>query len=412
MSPSLTVLIPTWNRSRHILPSLRSVLAQDDVDFEVILCGDGCDDDTADVVRPFLGPRVRWINLPRNTGSQAYANNEGLKQARGELIAYLGHDDIWAPWHLREARRVLADPAIDVAVAGGFFQGPPGSHHLMVTGLFDDREADRVPFTHFLPPPSLVHRREAGRRVGGWGRPEELSLQADRDFQLRLAASGSRFRSTGVVSLHKFAASDRYLFYLHPDSQEQETMLARFARRGHARWLQRMINGARRAGNFHSLLQEAPSEPGELWRRSRRVRGHLQAELKPLGEGVEMVQETGPRALDWYGLEQQRFCWSGPSPRPRLLLPVRHAGRAEVEIEIAHARPGFFADFSLQVNGQPVAHVRTPGILRFVAELKANAASVVQFHAPTRPAESFSKFPDRRRLGFAIGRIRIKPVLE
>jgi hypothetical protein len=64
MSPSLTVLIPTWNRSRHILPSLRSVLAQDDVDFEVILCGDGCDDDTADVVRPFLGPRVRWINLP------------------------------------------------------------------------------------------------------------------------------------------------------------------------------------------------------------------------------------------------------------------------------------------------------------------------------------------------------------
>ena len=44
--------------------------------------------------------RVRWMNLPANTGHQSGPNNAGLREARGRFIAYLGHDDLWLPHHL------------------------------------------------------------------------------------------------------------------------------------------------------------------------------------------------------------------------------------------------------------------------------------------------------------------------
>ncbi|MBS2004019.1 MAG: glycosyltransferase family 2 protein, partial [Cyanobacteria bacterium SZAS LIN-5] len=80
--------------------SVGSVLRQEFTDFEVLVVGDGCTDDSADVVNSIGDARVRWINLPVNAGHQSAANNEGLRQARGELVAYLGHDDLWFPHHL------------------------------------------------------------------------------------------------------------------------------------------------------------------------------------------------------------------------------------------------------------------------------------------------------------------------
>src|SRR6266540_368634 len=106
--PRVTVLIPTYNWSSVLRYALRSALSQTFTDFEVVVVGDGCTDDSESVVASAGDARVRWINLPGNTGHQSGPNNEGLRQARGEIIAYLGHDDLWLPHHLA----VLVD-AID-----------------------------------------------------------------------------------------------------------------------------------------------------------------------------------------------------------------------------------------------------------------------------------------------------------
>ena len=70
-------------------------------DFELLVVGDGCTDDLEQVVVGIQDPRVRWINLPANTGHQSGPNNRGLQEANGEFIAYLGHDDLWLPHHLQ-----------------------------------------------------------------------------------------------------------------------------------------------------------------------------------------------------------------------------------------------------------------------------------------------------------------------
>jgi hypothetical protein len=101
-SPLVTVVIPTWNWSSVLPWSIASVRAQTMADLELLVIGDGCTDDSADVVAAARGGdrRVRWINLATNAGTQVAPNNEGLRRARGTFIAYLGHDDLWLPSHL------------------------------------------------------------------------------------------------------------------------------------------------------------------------------------------------------------------------------------------------------------------------------------------------------------------------
>lgn len=146
----------TYNRGRHILPSIRSVERQTVQDFELIVAGDHCTDDTADIVAACGAGRIRWLNLDERAGSQSFPNNAAIAAARGTFIAYIGHDDIWAPDHLAALLDLFRrDPAPGIAVSGAIFHLPGGMPGSQVTGLFD---ADDAKFTHFFPPSSFAMR--------------------------------------------------------------------------------------------------------------------------------------------------------------------------------------------------------------------------------------------------------------
>src|SRR6185369_8999271 len=98
--PAVTVIIPTFNRSRLLRCAMTSVLRQTFRDFELIVSGDACTDDSAEVVASFSGENILWINRPVNCGNQSGPNNDAIALARGDFIAFLGHDDLWLPWHL------------------------------------------------------------------------------------------------------------------------------------------------------------------------------------------------------------------------------------------------------------------------------------------------------------------------
>lgn len=58
MSPTFSIIMSTYNRGRHIIPSIKCVLNQGFEDYELMVIGDGCDDETAAIVRPYLSDRV------------------------------------------------------------------------------------------------------------------------------------------------------------------------------------------------------------------------------------------------------------------------------------------------------------------------------------------------------------------
>jgi GT2 family glycosyltransferase len=100
MSATVSVIIPTFNRSVLLAEAIDSVLGQTHGDLEVVVVDDGSTDGTEEIVAQYVArdPRVRYRRQP-NAGAAA-ARNAGLTLAVGAFIGFLDSDDVWQPWHL------------------------------------------------------------------------------------------------------------------------------------------------------------------------------------------------------------------------------------------------------------------------------------------------------------------------
>jgi glycosyltransferase involved in cell wall biosynthesis len=111
-APLVSVIIPTYNRAETLLKrALRSVLDQTYKNFEIIVVGDHCVDDTEERLRKIRDPRVKFINLPKRGNypkeplfrwfvAGVSPTNVGLQEAKGEWIAHLDDDDEFFPNHI------------------------------------------------------------------------------------------------------------------------------------------------------------------------------------------------------------------------------------------------------------------------------------------------------------------------
>jgi glycosyltransferase involved in cell wall biosynthesis len=125
--PSISVVIPTYNRARFITDALDGVYAQRDCPtFEVVVVDDGSADDTATVVRAHPhAPRL--VHLERNVGVAA-ARDAGVRHARGALVAFHDSDDIMLPGRLGHLAAYLdAHPDVGAVFANGEVETADGS---------------------------------------------------------------------------------------------------------------------------------------------------------------------------------------------------------------------------------------------------------------------------------------------
>ena len=96
--PTVSVVIPTYNRSRLVKEAIESVLEQSYTDFEILVIDDGSTDDTRPVVKNITDQRIKYFY--KKNGGQSSARNLGLIKATGQYIAYLDEDDLWPPEYL------------------------------------------------------------------------------------------------------------------------------------------------------------------------------------------------------------------------------------------------------------------------------------------------------------------------
>lgn len=414
--PYFSVVLATYARGEHIRPTIESVLRQTCSDFELIVVGDGCWDETAEVVTSFKSRGVSWYNLEQNTGSQSSPNNLGIAKATGSWIAYIGHDDIWSPRHLESLRALIeGNRGLDFAVSGCLYYGPRDSGTYFVTGMFDDASA---PFKQFFPPSSLAHRREIIDTIGGWRDPRSVAAPVDCDFLLRAAHAGLQFSSTNEITVHKFAAGHRYLSYLRPDADEQWAALDESPIGNHDS-LSDIIEKYRQQRILMTMWHHDFSqfENGQLFDDNRRNKGILRAALKALGGRMVMEQTGEPRGLDWYALENgnRPFRWSGPNPRPKILIPYTYPGEARISLCIPPIALAPLEIIRIEVNGDPVDHkirkTRRLSTLTLRTQLKPSDYSILTLHTPamTCPNDRLHN-GDFRRIGIPVGDIIIEPL--
>jgi len=191
--PTVSVIIPAWNAEKYLAESLASVTAQTLASHEIIVVDDGSTDGTVDLAATIPGVRVMGI---AHAGIGA-ARNAGVREASGDLLAFLDADDRWSPDKLARQVQVLIDePSVDL-VLGHVLQ-------FLSPDLDEARRKQLRCPEH--PQPGLlagtmVIRAAAFNRVGLFN--PALAVGEFIDWYARASEAGLRVRMVPEVVLHR-----------------------------------------------------------------------------------------------------------------------------------------------------------------------------------------------------------------
>lgn len=197
--------MPTHNRADVIGYAIRSVLAQTESDFELLIVGDGCTDGTERVVASCGDARIRWFDFPKGPG-YGYANrNRAMREARGEFIAFAAHDDLLLHDHLQLLGDTLERDSADWCYSRPLWVSPEG---IVYPLSFDiGVESHRSYFlqqNNAIPASCVVHRRGCYERHGFW--PEDVKDSADWEFWKRIIGGGAVFAYQPAATVLHFKA--------------------------------------------------------------------------------------------------------------------------------------------------------------------------------------------------------------
>jgi len=184
--PTISVITPSFNQGAFIARTLASVATQSYPPLEHLVFDGGSSDNTLTVLLQ-AGRTVHWVSQP--DGGQADAVNQGLKAARGDVIAWINSDDIYYPQAFAlVAARFAADPTLDVVYGDADhidLQDEPFEPY--PTAAWDPL---LLPHVCFICQPALFFRRRVLDRVGLLN--PRLRYCMDYEFWLRLEAAGCR----------------------------------------------------------------------------------------------------------------------------------------------------------------------------------------------------------------------------
>lgn len=160
----VSVIMATYNRSNIISYAIRTVLRQTYPNWELIVVGDCCTDDTEAIVTGFNDPRIKFTNLAENVGEQSGPNNAGLALAKGEYIAFLNHDDLWFEDHLSNLIGKLESEDLDLVYSWWYTPRAPGQKH--VTMVIDPALSFNLKYA--VPASCWVFKKHLINSVGYW----------------------------------------------------------------------------------------------------------------------------------------------------------------------------------------------------------------------------------------------------
>lgn len=215
-----TILIPTHDHAKLLPFAVRSALAQEGVEIELFVVGDGVGDDTRESLGPFLSdPRVTFFDRPKGERHGERLRHEALQGSTAPIVCYLCDDDLLLPGHVAHVRDLLqtADLAHDAPLG----VWPDGTLRFNPVDLGDPAFLELLDAGRVGGLTGVSHTREAYDRLPyGW-RPAPSDVPTD-VHMLRQFAALPGFRAATGRRLTSLAFPSPLRRHMSAEEREEE----------------------------------------------------------------------------------------------------------------------------------------------------------------------------------------------
>lgn len=190
----ISILTPSFNSGEYLERAIRSVIQQDDLDFEHIVVDGGSKDNTTEVLQKY--PHLKWIS-ERDNG-QCDAMNKAFDMCTGDVVTYLNADDWFEPGVFAHIRSLFqTNPETDIVV-GNLYSRFEDRDTVELVVPVKNYHHILLPFRYRFPlnPVCYFYRRAVQQSVG----PFEETMHYGMDYWFLLRAfAGRRITETGMV---------------------------------------------------------------------------------------------------------------------------------------------------------------------------------------------------------------------
>jgi glycosyltransferase involved in cell wall biosynthesis len=262
--PTVSVIIPTYNRANYICEAIDSILAQTYADYEIIVVDDGSTDGTRQALQRWIDDGTICYYYQENRGESA-ARNHGIRKARGQYIAFLDSDDLFLPTKF-EKQVAYLEQNLDKAFVQSWY------------AKFDDQGNDLgyrdtskingyvypeilLNWSVLLAVPSVVVRSEVLEDIGGFD--ESIRLGPDLDLWRRITKKYAigvvpevlcKIRvHPGNISGDKVSAAGSFAIYLQKAFNDDPSLDKRFQRKAMAKMLANVAHNILSAGDKEQM---------------------------------------------------------------------------------------------------------------------------------------------------------------
>ncbi|MCD0471083.1 glycosyltransferase [Flavobacterium sp. JAS] len=220
----VSIIMPAFNAGSYIETSIKSVLEQTYQNWELIIIDDGSLDDTGIICKGYAAKDKRIIYIYQDNAKQAIARNNGIKNARGEILAFLDSDDLWLSNKLELSLLHFDLENFDLIFTDAYFSnkdqldifdpkmekmGIPKKTYFGNTGIANFIEVNQIPIL------TVLVKKAAVEQINFFD--ENCVPAEDYDLWLRLLKNKYRFRSLdlplSVYRVHSASSSssDRFV---------------------------------------------------------------------------------------------------------------------------------------------------------------------------------------------------------
>lgn len=207
-SPSVTIILPTFNRRRYLQTAIRSIHEQTFPEWRLLVVNDG-GEDVSDIVAGFGDSRIEWHDRPHL--GKAAALNFGLGLVRSKYIAYMDDDDLVYPDHLAELVALAERDKAELVYSDtwAIWTDPDGKEIRRKIENDQDVSFDDIRFFNLINHKQILHTKRLADEAGPYD--ERLRILIDYDYIRRLARLSPPVhlrKTTGEHFLRQAAATD------------------------------------------------------------------------------------------------------------------------------------------------------------------------------------------------------------